>query len=141
VGDIVRYKDAPTKKRLQSAIALAVVYWVLLVVAEAALPWSEGPDDHAPHTVAAAVVDEFAGVMDHPHLQDGSTDVAPDTFATAVLPRIAPILAAVGLAIAVVAGWLYGGHGVWAMMRGPPRALTSVVSGRQLLVRFCIARR
>jgi hypothetical protein len=141
VGDIVRYNDAPTSKRLQSALALAVVSWVLLLGGEAALPWSDGPHDHAPHTLAAAVPDEFAVVTDHPHVQQASPTVAPDASATAVVPRVATVFVAFGLAIAIVAAWMYRGHGLWTAVRGPPLGLASASSGRQLLARFCIARR
>ena len=141
MGDIVRYNDAPTSKRLQSALGLAVAFWVLLIGAEAAMPWSDGPDDHAHHAVATSVAHEFAVVMDHPHLQAVRAAVSPDTFATAVVPRVATTLVALGLAIATVVFGMYAGHTVWATMRAPPRALIADLSGRQLLVRFCIARR
>ncbi|WP_233213461.1 hypothetical protein [Mycobacterium hubeiense] len=141
MGDIVRYNDAPTRKRLQPALALAVVFWVLLIGSEAALPWSDGPDDHGPHAVMTAVAGEFAVVMDHPHFQQASTTVSPDTFAAAVVPRVATVLVALGLVVAVAAAWLYRGHGIWATVRGPPRGLGPVASGRQLLARFCISRR
>jgi hypothetical protein len=117
-----------------------VVFWVLLIGSEAALPWSQGPDDHAPHAVATAMADEFAVVVDHPHVQQ-SVVLSPDTLATAVVPRVATILVALGLAVAVAAAWLYGGHGIWATVRGPPRGLGPVSSGRQRLSRFCISRR
>ncbi|MDN4519688.1 MULTISPECIES: hypothetical protein [Mycolicibacterium] len=79
--------------------------------------------------------------MDHPHFQHASAAISPDTFATAVVPRVATVLVALGLAVAVAAAWLYRGHGIWAAVRGPPRGLGPVVSGRQLLARFCISRR
>jgi len=141
VGDIVRYNDAPTRKRPQSALALAVVIWVLLIGSEVALPWSDGPDDHGPHAVATAASSEFAVVMDHLHFQQASATVSPDTFAIAVVPRVATVLVALGLAVAVVAAWLYRGYGIWATVRGPPRGLGPVASGRQLLAHFCISRR
>lgn len=141
VGDIVRYKDAPTRKPLQSAIALTVVFWVLLFGGEAALPWSQGSDDHAPHAVATSVSGEFADMMDHPHVQQSAV-LSPDTFAAAVVPRVTTILVALGLAVAVAAAWMYGGHGIWAtLVRGPPRGRGPVASGRQLLARLCISRR
>jgi len=140
VGDIVRYKDAPTRKSLRSAIALTVAVWALLIGSEAALPWSQGPDDHGPHAVATALADEFAVVVDHPHVQQ-SVVLSPDTFVTAVLPRVATVLVALGLAVAVAAAWMYGGHGIWATIRAPPGGLAPIVSGRDLLARFCISRR
>ncbi|WP_245909095.1 hypothetical protein [Mycobacterium neglectum] len=86
------------------------------------------------------MADELAVVMDHPHLQRAMA-TPPDTFAAAVLPRVTTVLVALGVAVAVVAAWLYGGHAVWATGRGPPRALAAPTSGRQLLARFCISRR
>jgi len=141
VGDIVRYNDAPTRNQPQSALALAVVFWVLLIGSEAALLWSDGPDDHGPHAVATAVAGEFAVVMDHPHVQQASTALSHDTFATAVVPRVATVLVALVLVVAVAAAWLYRGHGIWATVRGPPRGPGPVASGRQRLSRFCISRR
>ncbi|HYO04505.1 MAG TPA: hypothetical protein VET27_22590 [Mycobacterium sp.] len=134
----MRYKDAPAKKRLQSAIALTVVFWVLLVGGEAALPWSEGSEDHTPHTVTTGLVDEFAVVVDHPHIQAWSA-VSPDTFATGVLPRAATLLIVLGLAVA--GAWMYRDHGVRVTVCGPPPGQASTPSGRQLLTRLCIARR
>lgn len=142
VGDIVRYNDAPTRKRLRSALALAVVFWVLLIGSQAASLWSEGPDDHAPHAVATAAADEFAAVMDHPHFQEDSSVASPDSFVIARLPRGATTLVALGLVVAVVVVGLYGGgYLLSAAVRAPPPRLAPVTSGRQLLARFCISRR
>lgn len=115
-------------------------FWVLLIGGEAALPWSQGPDDHGPHAVAKTVADEFAAVVDHPHVQR-SVVLSPDTSVVAVLPRVATILMALGLAVAVAAAWMYGGYAIRAMMRGPPPGPASVASGRDLLARICISRR
>jgi hypothetical protein len=141
VGDIVRYNDAPTRTPLQSALALAVALWVLLISGEVALSWSDRPDDHPPHAVVTSVVDEFAAIMDHPHLQAARTALSPDNFAMAVAPRVATTLVALGLAVAAVALGTYCGHWVWATIRGPPPEVPIATPGRQLLARFCIARR
>lgn len=143
VGDIVRYHDAPTRRRLRSAVTLAVVFWVLLVGSKAVLPWSGGLDDnppHAPHALVTTTADDFAAVMDHQHIQD-SVAWSPEILSAAVVPRIATPLVALGMFIAVAAAWLYGGHGIWAAVRGPPRGVGHVAPGRQLLTRFCISRR
>lgn len=141
VGDIVRYDDASARKRLRLATALAVVFWLLLIGSKAALPWPEATDNHPPHAVATTMANEFAVVLDHPHVKQWSVTVSQDIFAAAVVPRITTVLVALGLVVAAVAAWMYAGHTVEATVRGPPRALALAPSGRQLLALVCISRR
>lgn len=141
VGDIVRYNEVRTKWRLRSAIALTVAFWALLIGSAPASPWMEPSDNHAAHVLTANVADQLAVVSDHSHLGRDAAAGFPDTFATAVLPRATSVLAALGLALAVVAAWLYGGRAVFGTVRGPPGGPRTVTSGRQLLTRFCISRR
>ena len=128
--DIVRYNDARAKTRLTAAVALAVAFWVSVVGAEWALSGDNVPSAHGAHALATAPHTEFAVVTEHPHLQDESTPVAPDTFAHAVLPRATTVLAALGLIAAtatLAASWR---QAALAAARGPPRPLAGVLTGR-----------
>ena len=141
MGDIVRYNDAPTRNPLHAALALAVVSWVLLIGGAVASPLSDTSDDHAPHAVATTLADQFAVVLDHPHFQKDSAVVSPEGVVIARVPRAASTLAALGLVVAVVVFGLHGGYRLGARVRAPPCRPAPVLSGRQLLARFCIERR
>lgn len=141
MGNIVSYKDAPSRRRLRQAVALVVVVWALLVGAEVLGPSPKDTDNHGPHPIATSLVDQFAVVLDHSHVRQGATLTAPDVLAWAVSPRVATILIALGLAFGVVASW---GRDRWATgptIRGPPNRVHLLLSGRRLLARLCIARR
>ena len=139
VGGTVRNNDAPLWKRL-SAIALTVVFSVVLIGGVATLPSSGSPEDHAPHAVATVVADQFASVMDHPHLANDSAPMSIDSVVIARVPRTAGATAALLLAVAVIAVGLLGGAWLWAVDRAPPCRRAPVTSGRQLLTRICITR-
>lgn len=96
---------------------------------------------HAGHPLLASWGAEFAVSAHHAHMVDGSAHSHhPEQFATAVLPRSATTLAALAVVVTVVAAlvildcFVPGG-------RGPPPALAPVVTGQDLLTRFCLARR
>jgi lipoprotein LpqS len=140
VGNIVRYNDGHTRTRLRNGIALGVAILVFVISAEWTLPWSDSPAVYAPHALAAAPSAELAIVADHPHMQDGSKPIPPDTLTAMVAPRVTTVLIAMGL-IAVVTMLAFSwGSASLAPVRGPPRALAGVLAGQQILTRFCIAR-
>jgi hypothetical protein len=58
-----------------------------------------------------------------------------------VLPRLTPVLVALALIAAVVVLAGSCGRAILAAGRGPPRALATVLTGQQILARFCISRR
>jgi hypothetical protein len=142
VGHIVRYDEARAGTRLRSAAALAVALWVVLIAAQWELPLSDASAAH-PHAAGAQSAHsvEWAVITDHAHVQDGSTPAVPQTIAAAVLPRASIGLIALGLIAAVIVLAGSCARGVLATVRGPPRALVTVLSGQQVLTRFCIARR
>ncbi len=80
-------------------------------------------------------------VIEHPHISDGSVPLLPDTVAEGVLPRTSTILIALGglIAALAVAASLWS-QSTLAVVRGPPRPLATVISGRVRLTRLCIAR-
>ncbi|ORW11066.1 hypothetical protein AWC14_19310 [Mycobacterium kyorinense] len=91
---------------------------------------------------ALASVSEELGVhADHAYLGDGSSHACPDQFATVVLPRSATALAALGvvMAVAAVTGWL--APLIVSAGPGPPGRSANVLTGHDLLTRFCLARR
>lgn len=122
-------------------IALALAFWVLAVAAEWTLPVTDITPEHGPHALSSAAFNEHAVLTEHPHIGDASALLAPDTFAAAVLPRASTALAALGLITAVAAAVLLWRQTTLASVRGPPRPLSTVLSGRVMLTRLCIARR
>ena len=141
VANIVRYNEAVSGTRVRAAIALALAFWVVVVATEWALPVTDATPAHGHHALSSALPTEHAVVIDHPHISDASTPLAPDTFAEAVLPRASTALVALGLIAAVAAVGLLWNHTTLAAVRGPPRPLATVLSGRVMLTRLCIARR
>ncbi|MBU8838855.1 hypothetical protein [Mycolicibacterium goodii] len=87
----------------------------------------------AQHAVASAG-------LDHPHIQRDNSVAAPDVFATAVLPRAATMLVVLAIVVAVAAVWLWQIRAAAATQRAPPPLGVCPISGRALLVRFCIDR-
>ncbi|MGZ5392105.1 MAG: putative copper homeostasis (lipo)protein LpqS, partial [Mycobacterium sp.] len=99
------------------------------------------PAHHGAHALSSSIFDDFAAIVEHPHVQDGPVTVAPDAFAEAALPRTVTLLAAIGLVAVIGAAFSYWATGASPVIRGPPRWAGYVVAGQQLLLRLCIARR
>lgn len=139
----VRHKTVTGRAWLRSATAFGVAALLLVISAElTGAAFSGGADRHAPHVLAAATGAAVSVGLDHPHVQREESAAAPDTFAAAVLPRVATILAIFAVAVAADAFWLGAIHAVGATQRGPPvHAGSNRLSGWQLLVRFGIDRR
>jgi lipoprotein LpqS len=125
---------------LRSALALIAMIWALAIAANTGVALIESPAPPHPHSTSLAPGGQFADVLEHDHIRDGSTSI-PEMFATAVLPRIATSLIAIGLmlAVATIAGWL--SYLTSMVVRGPPRPPVAILTGRQLATRFCICRR
>jgi hypothetical protein len=141
VGCIVRYHDAPTDARRHTVIALLVLLVVLIAGTGWKLTEHNALAHHGPHALPSNISSDFAAVVGHPHVQDDSTPMAPDAFAEAALPRMATLLVALGLVAVIGAAFAYWATGASTVIRGPPRWCAFVVTGQQLLVRLCIARR
>ncbi|MDX1884461.1 hypothetical protein [Mycolicibacterium sp. 120270] len=136
----MRYNDAPLDARRNTVVAVLVAFVVLISATGWKLAEQEHPAHHGPHALTSSISSDFPVVVEHPHVQDGSVTVTPDTFAEAALPRTVTLLAAIGLVAVIGAAfssWVTGSH---AVIRGPPRRGGSV-AGQQLLLRLCIARR
>nr|WP_218621210.1 hypothetical protein [Mycolicibacterium hippocampi] len=117
-----------------------LAFWIVIVAAEWALPGIEAAPAHGPHPLASAVGAPVAVQLDHPHISQGGIAPSPESFAEAVLPRGTVTLIALALvsALAVLpALWRYA---PLTPIRGPPRSPV-VQTGRDVLVRLCIARR
>lgn len=127
--------------RTRAVIALALALWIVAVAAEWALPVGDIAPAHGPHALSSALVGEHALVIDHPHIGDAPAPLPPDAFAEVILPRPSTSLVALGLiaALAVVAARWH--QPALAAIRGPPRPRSTVLSGRVMLTRLCIARR
>jgi hypothetical protein len=96
---------------------------------------------HGPHALSSSISSDVAAVVEHPHVQDGSTPMAPDAFAEAALPRTVTLLVALGLVAVIGVAFAYWATGASSVIRGPPRWAGYVDAGQQLLLRLCIARR
>lgn len=137
----MRYNDAPAIAPRYAVIALVVAVVVLVVGTGWKLIEPHTPEHHGPHALSSSIFSEFAGVVEHPHAQDGSAPMAPDTFVGAALPRAVTLLLAVGLVAVIGAAFSWWATGASAVIRGPPRWRGHVVAGQQMLLRLCTARR
>jgi H+/Cl- antiporter ClcA len=143
VVNTVWHKTVPGTAWLRSATTLGVVALLMIVSAGLTGAVSSGATErHAPHVLAAATGAAAVVSLDHPHIQRYDSVAAPDTFAAAVLPRAATVLALVAVAAGLAALWLCETHAPAATQRGPPLHIeANRLSGRRMLVRFCIDRR
>lgn len=129
------------RPRLCAAVALLAAVWMFAIAAEAALPRADAAMPHHPHAFATSHDNAAIVQSDHPHL--GTTSVpAPPEMVTAVLPpRAGTALATVALIAALIAGAALFVHLFVPTVRGPPRALAALLTGQQVVTRFCISRR
>lgn len=137
----MRYNDATGSARRTAVAAALVAFLVLVAGAGWKLAEHDHPAHHGPHALSSSIFSDFAAVVAHPHVQDGSVPVSPDTFAEVALPRTVTLLMAIGLAAVIGGAFLHRVTGASAVIRGPPRWGGYVVAGQQLLLRLCIARR
>ncbi|MBY0291052.1 MAG: hypothetical protein K2X52_28510 [Mycobacteriaceae bacterium] len=136
----MRYNDARENARWNAVVAVSVAFIVLISATGWKLTEHEHPAHHGPHALSSSISNDFAAVVEHPHVQDGSIDIAPGTFAEAPLPRTVTLLVAIGLVAVVGAAVSLWATAAPAVIRGPPRRGGSA-AGQQLLIRLCIARR
>lgn len=137
----MRYNDAPADARRHAVIALLVVLVVLIAGTGWKLTEHDYPAHHGAHALSSNMSSDVAAVVEHPHVQDGSTPMAPDAFAEAALPRTVTLLVALGLVAVIGVAFAYRPTGASSVIRGPPRWGGYLVAGQQLLLRLCIARR
>jgi hypothetical protein len=122
-------------------VAAFLAFWTIIIGAEWTLPGTEAVTAHGPHPLAASAVGAPVSVpLDHPHMSQDGLAPLPESLAEAVLPRgtvtlIAPAL--VGALAMLTAIWRYT---PLTPSRGPPR-VPIAQTGRDVLVRLCIARR
>lgn len=140
VGAIVRFNDAVLQKRWRPAVALMIALWLVAVGVEWTQPGADDPH-HGPHALAAGPHGDPAAMTDHAHFGNGTIPVSPDTYADAVRPRATVALMALGLLAAMVTVAVFYRGAPLALIRGPPRGVGEVLTGRVLLTRLCIARR
>lgn len=143
VGNIVGTYGAVWTRRRRAIVAAVVTMWVAFIGAEAAIidthanPSSHGLHSHATHLVDAST----AVTVGHAHASQGETPLAPDTDTLAVLPRVT-ITVLLLVSLFVLSGFAsLSQHRTVLASRGPPRATLTTLAGRDILARFCIARR
>lgn len=122
-----------------AAVVAAVAVWIL-VLGHAEVR-HEPAVSHPAHTLVSSLGGEFTINANHAHIENPSA-THHETFMTGVLPN-APVNAVAALSVvaaAVVAVGLFGQHLI-SGGRGPPRGLAAVLTGQDLLTRFCSSRR
>lgn len=137
----MRYQVAVPASRIRAALALGMALWLVAVAAQWALPVNEVTPPHGPHALSSALVGDHPVVVDHQHIGDASPTLPPDALAEAVLPRASTSLVLLGLITALVVIAVCWHQPTLAAIRGPPKSRPSVLFGRVLLTRLCIARR
>lgn len=127
--------------RWRSLIAVATAAFLVALVGHSSLLDSETHASHQPHPLVATLGGEFAVNVDHAHSFAGSLTQCHDVFATAVCPRSATTLVALGAVAAGIAVTAALANLVVAAGRGPPKVLPTARTGQDLLTQFCVARR
>lgn len=140
VGNNMRYANASSGHRRHTAVAVLLLVWFVVATAGWALVGIEQSPQHGPHGLAASAANASAPPsMDHPHLGNDLPG-SPEIFAEAVLPRGTAASLALGL-VATATILMKQWRGAWpTAVRGPPRRVASVLNGRNVLTRLCIAR-
>lgn len=140
----VNYRVPPApggSKRRRTWIAAAMVVVLLSLLGHNAWLHGETRAPHQPHALLSSVGGEFSVNADHAHLSNGSFTHRDNDVVAAIVPRPSTGLVQVGVAaVAVVITAMLAGF-VAPAGRGPPSLLTSVLSGQDILTRFCTARR
>lgn len=122
-----------------AAVVTAVAVWIL-VLGHAEVR-HEPATSHPAHALVSSLGGEFRISGNHAHIENPSA-AHHEAFMTGVLPN-APVSAVAALwvvVVAVVAVGLFGRHLI-SGGRGPPRGLAAVLTGQDLLTRFCSSRR
>ena len=141
-GNIVSNIDETFWQRRRALVGALLAFWVVIVGAEWALPGIEPPTVHAPHTLtASAPGTPGAAEFDHPHASTGGSAYDLDASVEAIAPRGAFTPTVLVLAAVVTVVPVIRRDGGVGLIRGPPRISALHLSGRDVLVRLCIARR
>lgn len=127
--------------RLRTVTAVVAALWLLAGAASCFLVCPERSASNPAHAVLTSRDGEFAVHADHARVECGQSPACPQALATTLLPRSATALVALwtAVAMATVAGSL--ARWVAPTRRGPPGGLPLVLTGQDLLTRFCLARR
>lgn len=122
-----------------AAVVAAVAVWIL-VLGHAEVR-HEPAASHPAHALVSSLGGEFRISGNHAHIENPSA-AHHEALMTGVLPS-APVYTAATLCVvvaAVGAVGLFGRHLI-SGGRGPPRGLAAILTGQDLLTRFCLARR
>ncbi|WP_244892460.1 hypothetical protein [Mycobacterium asiaticum] len=123
-----------------AAVLTAFATWVLVMGHAEARP--EPRPTHPAHVLVSSLGGEFTVTADHAHVGNPSSAAHHEAFAVAVLPNTpAPSVAALAVVVAAVAAVGFFGQQVRLSGRSPPRGLAAVLTGQDLLTRFCLSRR
>lgn len=120
---------------------ILLTVWVLVGVAGCWLVQSESSQSNSAHASYASLSAEFAVNADHSAADCTASPECPQAFAIAVLPLSATALVTLGSGVAVTTAVGSVTDGVSPGRRGPPRGVSVALSGRDILTRFCLARR
>lgn len=119
---------------------VAAVVWAL-AFGLCGLHQAESYGAHAPDSVLASMDQRSVVHGDNASLGDGAPHGCPQQVATAVPPRSATELAVLGVVVTVAAvtGWI--APLIVSAGRGPTVTPAIVLTGQDLLTRFCLSRR
>ncbi|UXA18054.1 hypothetical protein [Mycobacterium sp. SMC-4] len=134
--------SASSPERRCVIVAALIAFCTLVVSAEWALATASPAAAHSHHALATNSVGLPAALLvDHAHVSRGDHHRGTEAFAEAVVPRSAFALIALVLLAVVAAPPALWRQAALAAIRGPPRHISVLVAGRDLLCRLCIARR
>lgn len=137
---IMRRKGTCGQPRWRTPIAMTVAVLLLALVGHSGMLAPHSHEPHLPHPLVSSVGGEFAVNADHAHLVNDSTTRCHEVIAAAVLSRAANPLVNLGTVSAAAVTAAVVSLAV-AVGRGPPRVHGLVLTGQELLTRFCLARR
>lgn len=130
------------RRAMWTRFAMGAVVWS--VVAAVAQCWMAQPQHHAAHhghPLAAAVGGEFAVDSTHAHATDDAGQPCPLHLAAIALPHSDAMTFAAHIVAGAVAVASVQQQFMLPAGRGPPGVLHLPGSGRDLLTRYCLARR
>lgn len=131
---------ASGQPRWRPPIAMTVAVLLLALVGHSGVLVPHPYEPHLPHPLASSIGGEFAVNADHAHLVNDSTTRCHVVLAAAVLSRAATPLVDLGTVSAAAVTAAVVSLAV-AVGRDPPRVHGLVLTGQELLTRFCLARR
>ncbi len=138
---IVRFAGSSRQPPRRLLVAVAATVGMLAIAAHSDVLGPAPEITHPPHILVDTTGTSFALTFTQPHLANGSSYPDHGTFPIVIVPKSsssAVVALVLTVMLLVAAGSL--AQRVAPAGRGPPAALDSAFTGRDLLTRFCVAR-